>query len=100
MKKHIKTLHMQKNMRSGGMLYSSLPNTENSVMGMKKEVHESRPWSNSSPSGPLMPSRRACFPSIPSVRGGGDGRGQTECRRGGNGKTNVSRPVFNIAGAG
>lgn len=33
---------------------------------MKNAEYESSPWSNSSPSGPDSPIRRACFPSIPS----------------------------------
>lgn len=35
-------------------------------VGIRNAVHESSPWSNSSPSGPLVWVRRACFPSIPS----------------------------------
>lgn len=49
------------------MLYFSLlPKIEYIDTGIKAADQESSPWSNNSPRGPLVPVRRACFPSIPS----------------------------------
>ena len=50
----------------GPILKIPLPKTDQTQAGMKNVVHESSPWSNNSPSGPLVPVLRACFPSIPS----------------------------------
>lgn len=58
---------MVKNIRIGGMLYfEPLPKIEYMVNGIKPADQESKPWSNNSPKGPLVPVLRACFPSTPS----------------------------------
>lgn len=54
-------------MRRELMLNSpDLPKIENIVTGINAAVYESKPWSKSSPSGPLVPVRLACLPSTPS----------------------------------
>lgn len=45
---------------------SPRPNTEYKQTGIKEALYESRPWSKSSPNGPLKFIRLACFPSTPS----------------------------------
>lgn len=49
------------------MLYLILrPKIENTADGISAAVYESKPWSKSSPKGPLVPVLLACFPSTPS----------------------------------
>lgn len=67
-KKLRKMFQKQKYMRSGEMLWSVRPNAEYMHVTMNTVVYESSPWSNSSPSGPLVCVRRACFPSMPSAK--------------------------------
>lgn len=52
----------------GGIDDSPLPNTLYRQAGINTAAYESKPWSNSSPSGPDKPILRACFPSIPSEK--------------------------------
>ena len=62
------TPNSMKKKNSVSTAYSALPKIEYIPTGMKSVARLSSPWSNSSPRGPLLFVRRACFPSVPSPR--------------------------------
>ncbi len=59
---------MQKNLIGSTEKFFPLPKTEYKQTGMRQALQESRPWSKSSPRGPVKFIRLACFPSSPSKR--------------------------------